>query len=429
MKLQLINEILTSQPNEAELHLRYHDTLNPQIWQENNQLKPVIREHLLKIANFWTDFAQIPAEAVADVVLTGSLANYNYTPMSDFDLHVNVHMDKLPIKDETLRVKNIFHMKALWAKTHPDIKIYGYPVELFAEDVNTRHPLTQGVYSLKGDQWVHMPTHEDINYENDANLKSKVKHFQDVIDDLVDNDRSLERIKSFKEKLRNMRGDSIQKHGELRGVNNLVFKELRNRGCLDKLSQHETKKFDHEMSIHEAFKIITEAKKPKEPVKTFKDYLVPIPHDELLDHHVKFGQREMTLPDNTNLHKHLHNDKIVAEPLENGGYIIHSTDSYWPGTEYQNAKGDPHREDGPAQINAATGEHYWSLHGAHVAKWSSKSATGMGPGGWVANKAAYGAPRIHHFNKDSFNKALAEHGFPAFDPSTVKKSYKDSYND
>ncbi len=255
MKLHLINEILGAQSNEAELHLRYHDTLNPQIWQENNQLKPVIREHLLKIANYWTEFAQIPADAVADVVLTGSLANYNYTPMSDFDLHVNVHMDKLPIKDEALRVKNIFHLKALWAKTHPDIKIYGYPVELFAEDVNTRHPLTQGVYSLKGDQWVHMPTYEDINYENDANLKSKVAHFQNVIDDLIDNDRSIERIKSFKEKLRNMRGDSIQKHGELRGVNNLVFKELRNRGYLDKLSHHETKKFDSEMSLNEDLRL------------------------------------------------------------------------------------------------------------------------------------------------------------------------------
>lgn len=255
MRINLINEILgLDQPKEAELGLQYHDTLNPQVWQEDNQLKPVIREHLLKIADYWRDFAQIPEDAVADVVFTGSLANYNYTPMSDFDLHVVVFMDKLPIKDEELRVKNIFHMKALWAKTHPDIKIYGYPVELFAEDVNTRHPLTQGVYSLKADRWVHMPTREDINYENDANLKSKVVHFQNIIDDLIDNDRSLERIKSFKTRLRDMRGDSIQKHGELRGVNNLVFKELRNRGYLDKLSQHETKKFDSEMSLNEQFK-------------------------------------------------------------------------------------------------------------------------------------------------------------------------------
>lgn len=412
------------------LGLQYHSTLNPQVWQEDNQLKPVIKDQLLKIARYWADFANIPEDAIDDIVFTGSLANYNYTPMSDFDLHLTVDMDRLPIKDPELRVKNIFHMKALWAKTHPDIKIYGYPVELFAEDKDTRHPLTQGIYSLLHDAWIHMPTHEDINYDNDANLKSKVVHYQAMIDDLIDNNRSLEHIKSFKEKLRSMRGDSIQKHGELRGVNNLVFKELRNRGYLDKLSQHETKKFDHEMSIHEAFKIVTEAKKPKEPVKTFKDYLVPIPHDELLDHHVKFGQRGMTLPDTPNLFKHLHNNKVVAEPLENGGHILHTIDSYWPGTEYQNAKGDPHREDGPAQIHAATGEHTWNLHGAEVARWGPKgSATGMGPGGWVANKVAYGAPRIHHFNKDSFNAALAEHGFPAFDPDTIKKSYKDPYND
>jgi len=234
-----------------KLGLQYHSTLNSQVWQADNQLKPVIKNQLLKIANYWASFAHIPEDAVEDVVFTGSLANYNYTPFSDFDLHLVVDMEKLTIKDPELRNKNIFHMKALWAKTHPGIKIYGYPVELFAEDKNTRHPLTQGIYSLKHDAWLHMPTHEDINYENDANLKSKVTHFARVIDDLIDNNRDLTTIKAFKEKLRLMRGDSIQKHGELRGVNNLVFKELRNLGYLDKLSQHETNKFDTEMSLNE----------------------------------------------------------------------------------------------------------------------------------------------------------------------------------
>lgn len=255
-----------------DLGLQYHSTLNSQIWQDFS-LKENVRNQLLKIAKYWQEFANIPEDAIKDIVFTGSLANYNYTPMSDFDLHLVVDMDKMPIRDEELRTKNIFHMKALWAKTHPDIKIFGYPVELFAEDYKTRHPLTQGVYSLIENKWIQIPPKEDINYENDANLKSKINHYQRIIDDLIDNDRGLEHIKAFKEKLRNMRSDSIQKFGELRGVNNLVFKELRNRGYLDKLSKHETQKFDHEMSLHEEVRRDT------------------------LDDHIRFADAGIRLPD------------------------------------------------------------------------------------------------------------------------------------
>lgn len=244
MKLSLINEILD------KLQLQYHDQLNPQVW-EGDHLKSNVRSHLLKIADYWRSFAEIPEDAVTDIVFTGSLANYNYTPHSDFDLHLYVDMDKLPIKDEALRSKNIFHMKGLWAKSHPDIKIFGYPVELFAEDYKTRHPLTQGVYSLTRDEWIQRPPKEDINYENDANLKAKVDHYARTIHHMVDNDHDLDVIKAFKDKLRTMRGDSIQKHGELRGTNNLVFKELRNRGLLDKLSNFERQKFDASMSLNE----------------------------------------------------------------------------------------------------------------------------------------------------------------------------------
>ena len=41
----------------------------------------------------------------------------------------------------------------------------------------------------------------------------------------------------LKDKLRDMRSSAIQRGGEF-AVENLVFKELRNRGYLDKMSQH-----------------------------------------------------------------------------------------------------------------------------------------------------------------------------------------------
>jgi hypothetical protein len=45
-----------------------------------------------------------------------------------------------------------------------------------------------------------------------------------------------------------MRAASISKNGEF-GQDNLIFKELRNRGYLDKMSKYETSIKDQELSL------------------------------------------------------------------------------------------------------------------------------------------------------------------------------------
>lgn len=240
---------------EAELgstSLEYHQQLNPSIW-EDYKLRGDIREKLKEIGYAWADFAAIPRGAVVDIVFTGSLANYNYTPYSDVDLHLYVDMDKMPIKDEELRQRNIFHLKALWAKTHPEINILGYPVELYAEDYKTRHPFTQGVYSILGDHWIqHAPFEEGFDYGHDVNHLAKVNHLGMRIDHAIDSDASLDDIKKLKNEIWTKRAASIQEHGELKGADNLIFKELRNRGVIDRLLQHEKQKLSKSLSITES---------------------------------------------------------------------------------------------------------------------------------------------------------------------------------
>jgi UTP:GlnB (protein PII) uridylyltransferase len=79
----------------ASLTLQYHDELNPKFW-ENDQLKEEVREKLLEIADAWIEFAQIPTEAVVDVLFVGGNANYNYTNYSDIDVHILIDKDKMP---------------------------------------------------------------------------------------------------------------------------------------------------------------------------------------------------------------------------------------------------------------------------------------------------------------------------------------------
>ena len=58
------------------------------------------------------------------------------------------------------------------------------------------------------------------------------------IDDLIDTQADdINVLNKLKEKIRTMRGSAIQRGGEF-ALENLVFKELRNRGYLDKLSKY-----------------------------------------------------------------------------------------------------------------------------------------------------------------------------------------------
>ena len=219
---------------DLKLTLRYNQQLNPKFWV-GEAIEPEVREGLLRIAEEWAEFANIPNNAIIDVILVGGNANYNYTKYSDLDLHLVVSKEDIAdcpdLIDDYLRDK-----KQLWGLTH-DIKIYGHDVELYAQDRRDPIPSGQGVFSLTNSFWIRRPTYEQVDL-SDQNIIRKVRHYMEKIDFLIDNkadDRDA--FEKLKEKLREMRASAIQRGGEF-AVENLVFKELRNRGYLDKLSDH-----------------------------------------------------------------------------------------------------------------------------------------------------------------------------------------------
>jgi len=230
---------------QQKLTFKYHENLNSKFWT-NNKLDSKVKMRLIQIARGWAKFSSIPESAIRDIIFVGGNANYNYTEFSDIDLHLVVNKSKLPncpdLIDDFLKDK-----KQLWALTH-DIKIYGHDVELYAEEEGLPRPANQGVYSVKFDRWLVLP--KKITEEIDKTLlKGKTRAMIDKIDFLIQNKSDdLEEFKKLKDKIRDMRSSSIRKGGEF-SIENLVFKELRNNGYLEKLSSYIKKIEDTSLSL------------------------------------------------------------------------------------------------------------------------------------------------------------------------------------
>jgi hypothetical protein len=209
---------------------RYNDTLNPVAWEAKN-LRPEIRDHLLKVAKQFVEYLEIPGFQVLDIVLTGSNANYNWNRFSDFDLHVVTDYDALSCPD---LAENFYNAKKkIWNDSH-DIKIKDHEIELYIED-NDNPPKSGGMYSLEKDAWIKEPNYDRPEIDGRA-VQVKVKHLIDMVRKTLQHADQSQDLKMVLTRLRDMRRAGLESGGEF-GVENLAFKTLRNMGAIDMLAQ------------------------------------------------------------------------------------------------------------------------------------------------------------------------------------------------
>jgi hypothetical protein len=225
------------------LTLQYHSELNPKFWV-NIFLKEEVRKKLLEIAKEWLKFAEIPNSAVKDIVFTGGNANYNYTDDSDIDVHIILDKSKIPNCSDEEYFKD---KKLIWSLTH-DISVYGAEVEVYAQLGEVNIPKNQGVYSLKTGKWVVKPENLELDFEHDDLLKKKIDDAIYQIDHALENTTDTKAAEKLLEKFQKLRKHAIAKSGEFT-QGNLIFKELRNRGYIDKIREFILKMTDKRLSI------------------------------------------------------------------------------------------------------------------------------------------------------------------------------------
>lgn len=223
------------------------DTLNPKVWEnyENANeatLKPKVKEGLEKIAEQFIDYLGEDI-FVDDIVLMGSLANYNWSEYSDFDLHIMIDFDQFD-EDKEL-YKELFDLKKKIFNNNHDIKIFGYEVELYAQGTDEPNAST-AIYSILEDEWIKVPKKETTTLDFDF-LNKKIESWTTKIDDTIESG-NLEKMKLLTEKLKKYRKCGLDKEGEF-SYENLVFKYLRRSGHIEKLFESINKKTDKELSI------------------------------------------------------------------------------------------------------------------------------------------------------------------------------------
>lgn len=230
------------------------DKLNPKIWEKKGksyQMRPEVREKLLETANVFIDFLGVDV-VITDIIMIGSLVNYNWSKFSDIDLHVVVNYNQFPTNSQDLYVE-FFDLKKIIFNDRHNIKLFGYDVECFVQS-ETETTFSSGIYSVLYDMWVNEPKETGMKNVDSELLKEKASQWMRIIDGVVDNiededpDEIKSMVKKYKEKLKKFRNCGLEKGGEM-SLENLVFKLLRRNGYIEKLYELPTEIIDKKLSL------------------------------------------------------------------------------------------------------------------------------------------------------------------------------------
>ena len=223
--------------------------LQPKLWKDSAHLYPGVKAALLEIVEEFVENLGLDVE-IADIIVTGSIANYNWSKFSDIDVHLLVDFED--INSDTALVKRFFDaVRSNWNKLH-DIRVKGHEVELYIQDVNEPH-ISTGVYSLADEKWLVTPKKIEPQIDKPTALK-KMKSLAREVDKLsriYDNgqyDEAFRLAERIKEKIKRMRRSGLERTG-IYSPENLAFKMLRRSGDIEQLFAIYTQAYDQIYSL------------------------------------------------------------------------------------------------------------------------------------------------------------------------------------
>lgn len=256
---EIENEIV--EPDDVDLtsfNIKKH--LNPKFWDDGH-LDTRIRLKLLDIADDFFDSLDVDWVEPEDIIITGSIANYNWNKKySDIDLHILV--DYEDVDERVDFVREYFTLKKnVWNEKHKNLRIFGFPVEVYVQDANEPHA-SSGVYSIDKDKWLTEPDLDNLRSGkvNKKHVREMVSTYMNKIDCLIDiykkhKDDEYEMEKVAKDaaeifdEIKKMRKDDLAKYGREMCDGNIIFKSLRRSDYIGKLLKLKDLTYDKINSI------------------------------------------------------------------------------------------------------------------------------------------------------------------------------------
>jgi hypothetical protein len=250
--MSLFEELIEDRVGDEKIIKSFEskETLSDNIFETSGKkivMRDDIRKSLLKIADEFVDTLGIEF-FIHDVVLTGSLANYNWSNFSDVDLHIVIDYKETDYNINLL--KEFFDAKKnVWNEKH-DIKIKGFDVEVYVQDVEEPH-ISSGVYSILNNKWIIEPEMSKPNID-ERKILEKGEEYAKKIDNLISKAQKgndvIKEIESLRKKLKTFRQSGLDGGGEY-SYENLTFKLLRRNGYIGKLLKLKTIVTDKKLSV------------------------------------------------------------------------------------------------------------------------------------------------------------------------------------
>lgn len=233
------------------------DSLNKDIWSANG-IKPRIRWRLLQIAEDFWDSVEIKFTEPIDVIITGSIANYNWSSFSDIDLHLVVDFTKIDERKDFIK-SFMDAKKNIWNDMHDELTLAGFNVELYVQDLSDTIDAT-GIYSLYKNKWLRKPSRsvfltKDVDDDDVRKMAANLINSIDELEDQYLSEMDVDdlqnvsvRVNELYDKIRDIRKRYLDKDGEF-SLGDKVYKVLRRSGYLEKLIDLKAKTYDKMMSL------------------------------------------------------------------------------------------------------------------------------------------------------------------------------------
>lgn len=255
--IQIIADLVQKQSNQKITlieAIEKHNTLNPKLFTKEELLKDKVRDKMLEIVDeFLENLKEQEVKIkVDDIIFIGSNASYNYTKDSDIDLHVLANTNAVNYPED-LGSALYSAYRSLFNK-QLDIQLFDIPVEIFVETEDSPR-VSNGVYSVKKNKWIKKPIQEDIpEYDKEA-LDELVDKWETKCKDLI-NDIKADKLEDEKKVVKLITDiyEKLRKKGVAKGeyaIENLAFKELRNKGYLDDLKEYRNELTSKRLSLEE----------------------------------------------------------------------------------------------------------------------------------------------------------------------------------